>query len=157
MYNSYYNIIDLYSCWIKPYVIMMLVRKSCNLQDYCPYTLFYSKLQFIKNRNPKLDSFIHGLSSTPSISLVETFHAKKSLCLPSTMGLSRLETWMSYDYSFAPSNCHSSWLWYDFKQSFQLLNLDILPPISTFRILSTSWDNFSTLGMKNLIKQSREV
>jgi len=37
------------------------------------------------------------------------------------------------------------------------MNLDVPPPISTVRILSPSWDNFSTHGMKNLIKQLGEV
>jgi hypothetical protein len=43
-------------------------------------------------KNPRLNSSIHGSSSTPSVKLVKTFHPNKSLCLPLTMRLSRLKT-----------------------------------------------------------------
>jgi hypothetical protein len=53
---------------------------------------FAGKPTSLKTRTLNWIFFAHGSSSTPSISLVDTFHAKKSLCLLSTMGLSRLET-----------------------------------------------------------------
>jgi hypothetical protein len=50
--------------------------------------LFYWKLQLIKSKNLELDYSTHGSFLIP---LINKFHVKKSLCLLSIMGLSRLE------------------------------------------------------------------
>ncbi len=86
MYNSHYNIFDFNNCWIKSYYYD--VCKSYSPNNYYPCTLFYWKLQLIKSKNLELDYSTHGSFLIP---LINKFHVKKSLCLLSIMGLSRLE------------------------------------------------------------------